>query len=275
MRELEALNREDRAFVADSIRACERLGSGAALLLVGSRAAGFAGTGSDLDLWLLGSRADLSPEERAIFDANGELFVDRGDLTAHRTFLDTEILTAELSRWNDEKMWVLATSKPVHGNGEAALRLKERFRNYPRDVARRKLRWLVGSSRALLSSIPKSGERRALAAIPVLGRIVESLCRICCVADETPFPYPKWLVRVASDTRLGSSVVPAIEDALGALESSPRLPADVAASDWPPRRALMQAFRVALEGLPRLGWRDDWIDDPWLAVSEFHSRPTP
>ena len=172
-------------------------------------------------------------------------------------------------------MWVLATSKRVHGNHETADDLRQRFGRYPRRVAERKLRWLVGSSRALLSSIPRAGEGRRLAALLVLGRIVESLSRICCVAEELPFPYPKWLVRVAGGTQLGSSVVPTIETTLGALADSAELPADVRAADWPPRRALMDAFQTALAGLPDLGWRAEWIDNPWLAVSEFHARPMP
>lgn len=258
-----------------AVAACERLGPEAVLLLVGSRAAGFAGPGADLDLWILGDAARLSRDEQAAHARRGELFVDRGDLRAHYSFFDARTIAARVDGWQDETMWILSTSHVVHGRAATAAPLVERSRTYPREVAERKLEWLVGSCRSLGSAFPKSGEGRAAGGALVFGRLLESLCKLCFVADRHPFPYTKWLARAARETRVGARVWPHVESALAALESSPLLPEGVRAPDWPPRRELMGGFRAALDALPALGWGATWIEDPWQAAGAYLSRPVP
>ena len=38
------------------------------------------------------------------------------------------------------------------------------------------------------------------------GNVIESLCKICCVADRQPFPYSKWLVEAAKRTQMGATI---------------------------------------------------------------------
>ncbi len=275
MDELSGLSASDRGFLDAAITTCDSLGPDTALLLVGSRAAGFSGPHSDLDLWIVGDRDSLPAEHREAFDRDGSVFVDRGDYDAHWTFYDKDILTEDLGRWLDEKVWILSTSKHVHGSLQAFDDLKARFSRYPQDVAESKLKWLIGTCRTLFSSFPKSGDSKPIAGIMVVGRIIECLYKICCVADRVPIPYTKWLAKVAEDTRLAGRISQAIDETTEALAESPLLPEGLLAPDWRPRAHLKQAFDRALLELPALGWNSSWISEPWEAASESLKRPSP
>ena len=275
MKELEILDKADREFIKQAIAICDRLDPNAVLLLTGSRAAGFVGAGADLDLWILGNKKDLTPEEQNAYATNGSLFVDRGDLRAHYEFFDITDLTESLQQWFDEKMWIVSQAKFIQGNRGIIDDLKECCAAYPHEVAEKKLKWLVANCRANFSSFPKSGDSKPIAGFMVLGRIIEYLCKMCCIAQYTPFPYTKWLVRVAKETQLGTKVVPLIERSMAEFETSPFLPVDTLAPDWPPRRELMNAFNVSLVELQIMGWDVPWLDDPWKAVDNKTRHPMP
>lgn len=275
MDDLDDLKEPDRAFLDLAIETCDNLGPDAVLLLVGSRAAGFSGPHSDLDLWIIGDSEALCEEHREVFDRDGSVFVDRGDYDAHWTFFDRQDLVEILSQWPDEKIWILSTSRYVHGSRNTSEDLMARFGIYPREVAERKLKWLIGTCRTLFSSFPKSGETKPVASVMVVGRIIECLYKICCACDRVPIPYTKWLAKVAEGTRLWGRISPGIDEAMSALADSPLLPEDLLAPDWLPRVRLKQAFDAALDELPALGWNASWIREPWEAASESLKRPSP
>ena len=96
------------------------------------------------------------------------------------------------------------------------------------------------------------------------GRIIEGLYKICCVADQIPIPYTKWLVRVGEATRLGRKIGPRLDQV------------SVACSGSEDARRLMKEVRdAALEILPPLSWDRDWVRDPSAAVSESLKSPSP
>ena len=109
----------------------------------------------------------------------------------------------------------------------------------------------------------------------ICAQIVECLCRLCCIAEYTPFPYTKWLVRAAGQTRLGERVMPLVDAAQEELRLSPLLPVETLAPQWPPRQKLKAAFDRALAQLAAWGWSDEWIEQPWLAVGVTHLRQAP
>ena len=54
----------DQLFLDSAIQLCDNLDEDVVVLLVGSRAAGFAGPESDLDLWIVGDKDRLLDEQR-------------------------------------------------------------------------------------------------------------------------------------------------------------------------------------------------------------------
>ena len=166
---------------------------------------------------------------------DGELFVDRGDMRAHWSFFDADLLPKRLESWPDEMLWILRNAKVISGNPGTVASLQRRFATYPDEIASRKLKWLVGGYRALLSSFPKAGESKPMMSIVVRGKLVECLCKICCIGHRRPFPYTKWLVRAARETDLGANVLPWVERSMEAMKHTPFLPVDLLSPEWPTR----------------------------------------
>jgi len=69
------LSLDDQKFIDETIKVCQKMGEDAVLLLVGSRAAGFGSSWSDLDLWLLGNKSFLSVEERQKYKIDAGYFM--------------------------------------------------------------------------------------------------------------------------------------------------------------------------------------------------------
>lgn len=271
-----ALSAADQAFLSQAVEACNRAGPRAVLLLVGSRAAGFAGRGSDLDLWIVGDRMTLPVDQQRQLDAKESLFVDRGDLTAHWTFYDHDDLVHRLLTWPSEIMWTLATAQHLHGDRQVFIDLRTRFNQFPRHIAEPKLRWLIGAFRMRLSPIYKLARRGDdPGAMVQVGHAVDAFCRLCRASECQPWPYEKWLTAVARQTRIGTELYPLIKSCVEIFLQTPR-PASVSiGSDWPPHKLLRDALYALPPLLHELGWQGDWVDDPWKAVSETFKRPAP
>ncbi len=277
MREKISFSPEDQQFIDRAIDFCQRMGERAVLMLVGSRAAGFADEGSDLDLWVIGDKQRLSDEDRKTYERRRELFIDRGDLEAHWSFYDEGDLRAWLETWPDEKMWIVATARTLYGCSSAAEELKQHYCLYPLEVAGSKLKWIFGKYCFLLSgALSMVARNKVETAVVVVGNVIEYLCKICCVADRQPFPYDKWLVEAAKQTQVGALVYPSIQRAANGIGELLNPPTDRNWRDWTPVKELQATLQIVQNGLKELGWIEDWIDDPYAAYfEETVRRPAP
>lgn len=260
---------EDQEFINRAIQACQRMGAEAVLLLVGSRAAGFADSWSDLDLWILANKTSLTAEERSEYESHGQLFVDRGDMEAHWTFYDMDGLAEQLGQWRyDEKMWILATSCVLYGSAGKAKLLRDRFSSYPPEVAERKLKRYFGKYWSSLGPLNTAARGMPVTALVVAGQVIEYLCKICCLAERKPFPHTKWLVKAAEKTHLGVKLYPFMEKAALGIEEFVSPPAGKHFRELIPLEKLRATKEIVQNGLKDLGWRCDWIDDTGKAVKE-------
>ena len=268
---------EDQRFIDRAIDFCQRMGERAVLLLVGSRAAGFADERSDLDLWIIGNKQHLSDENRRTYEQRRELFIDRGDLEAHWSFYDEDDLRAWLETWPDEKMWIVATSRTLYGHSSTAEELKDRYCLYPSAVAGSKLKWIFGKYCFLLHGALSIADRNKVeTAFVVVGNVIEYLCKMCCIANRQPFPYDKWLVEAAKRTQVGAMVYPSIQRAINGIGELLNPPANRNWRDWTPVKELLATLPIIQKGLKELGWVYDWIDDPYAAYfEETVRRPAP
>ena len=277
MREEIHFSPEDQQFIDQAIDFCQQMGERAVLMLVGSRAANFADEWSDLDLLIIGDKRCLSDEDRRSYEQSQQLFVDRGDYEAHWSFFDEGDLRAWLDTWPNEMMWLIATSQLLYGCSTTAEELKQRYRLYPPPVAEGKLKWFFGkyyySQRGPLAMAARNHVEMAFVAA---GSVIESLCKMCCVADRKPFPYSKWLVEAAKQTRLGATVYPSIQRAVDGIGEFLNPPADRHWRDWAPVKELRGTLPLVQNGLKELGWGSDWIDNPErVYFEETVKRPAP
>ncbi len=277
MREKLRFSPDEQQFINRAIDFCQSVGERAVLMLVGSRAAGFADTWSDLDLWVIGDKGCLSDEERRIYQRNNELFVDRGDYEAHFSFYDERALCMRLQTWADEMMWIISTSRTLYGHSSTAEELKRCYRLYPRSVAECKLKWLFGkyyfSQRGPLAMAARNKVETAFIAV---GNVIESLCKICCVVERQPFPYDKWLFEAAKQTQLGTLVHPSIQRAIAGIGDFIKQPTERHWRDWVPLKELRATLPIVQRGLKELGWDCDWVAEPNAAYfNTTVQRPAP
>ena len=267
---------EDQQFIDRASDFCQQVDERAVLVLVGSRAANFADGWSDLDLCIIGDKRYLSDEDRKTYERSRQLFVDRGDYEAHWSFFDEGDLWAWLETWPSEMMWLIATSRTLYGCSSTAEELKHCCRLYPPGVAETKLKWLFGnyyySQRGPLAMAARGHVEMAFVAV---GSVIEYLCKMCCVADRQPFPYEKWLIEAAKQTRLGEVVYPSIQRAIVGVGELLNPPADRHWRDLPVKE-LRDTLPVVQSRLKELGWGCDWIDNPErVYFEETVRRPAP
>ena len=267
---------EDQQFIDRAINFCQQMGERAVLVLAGSRSTSFADEWSDLDLWIIGDKRHLSDKDRGIYEQKRELFVDRGDFEAHWSFYDEADLRAWLGTYSDEPMWIVANSRILYGCSNTAEELK-RYCQYPPAVAERKLKWMFGKYYfAQGGTLAMAARNKVETVFVAVGNIIEYLCKMCCVADKQPFPYEKWVVEAAKQTRLGVKVYPSIQRAVDGIGDFLDPPANRNWRDWTPVKELRGTLPMVQNGLKELGWVCDWVDDPNSAYfDETIRRPAP
>lgn len=265
----------DQKAIEAAIRASRRLGAKTCVLLVGSRAVGYEDNWSDLNLWILGDRDDLPEEERKRFDATGSLMLPLGDTGAHAAFRDVSTVVTRLNAWDDEQLWVFLNSNILYGPYERVAEIKRRFAEYPRDVLERKLRWFYGRYIHSLDSLNVAARGMTEAAVLVIGHVIESLCKLCCLAEGKPYPYPKWVVEAARRTELGEIIYPMVQAAVGGMGELIDPPSGTPYEQLRPIRELRATREPVASGLRRLGWTGGWIDQPAEAVEDYFRRRVP
>lgn len=265
----------DQKAIQAAIKASQRLGPSTCVLLVGSRAAGFEDNWSDLNLWLLGDRQDLSEEEREQYGAMGWLRLPLGDTAAHASFHAIEDVTTRLNAWDDEQLWVFLNSHILYGPYERVAEIKRRFAAYPRSVLERKLRWFYGRYIHSLDGLNVAARGMTEASVLVIGHVIESLCKLCCLAEGKPYPYPKWAVEAARRTQLGGTIYPMVQAAVAGMAELLAPPKDTPYEQLTPIRELRATREPVASGLQALGWANTWIEEPTEAVEDYFRRRVP
>ncbi len=264
---------EDEEFVLQAKDFTSRRGSKAVLLLVGSRAAGLADSWSDIDMWVVGDKTTLSPSERERYEADEELFIDRGDYEAHWKFFDLGDLQLLLQGYPDEKMWILLTSQTIFGDESAAAVLKEQCRQYPREAVEPKLKLHFGRYWGSLGPLNTAARGMPETAFVFAGKAIEHLCKICCLAESKPFPYGKWLFSVSRNTVLGKKITPFITEAVFGIDEFLHPPKGKHFRELTPLKNLRDTKEIVREGLKELGWTSSWIENTDEAITEALKEP--
>jgi hypothetical protein len=258
---------EFRAFVDRAMRRTLDLGAGAALLLVGSRGAGYHDDTSDLDLWIVGDRERLTPDEAREYDSTGQVFVDRGDYEAHWTFYDAADLAGQFQAGHDERLWTFLNSRAIAGDDTRVAAMRCKFARYPPPVAEAKLRWLMGRVLAIKGSLRHARRGDPATTVAVAAEIAQCLWKMCCLAERRPFPYSKWLARAATEMRMGRSLCPRIDRAMTHVGEVVARPDVTTHREWTPVRELEACIELAPSILRDLGWDEEWLDSPTPAIA--------
>ena len=266
---------EDQKAIEEAIRVSQRMSRNTCVLLVGSRAVGFEDNWSDLNLWLLGDRNALPDEERQRLDSAGWLAFPLGNTGVQADFRDVADVETRLNAWDDEQLWVFLNSHILYGPYERVAEIKRRFSDYPRPVLERKVRWFYGRYVHSLDSLNVAARGMTEAAVLVVGHVIESMCKLCCLAEGKPYPYPKWVVQAAHRTELGRTLSPRVRAAVAGMAELLDPPPGTPYDELAPIRELRATREPMASGLRAQGWTNDWIDRPEEAVADYFRRRVP
>jgi predicted nucleotidyltransferase len=106
--------------------------------------------------------------------------------------------------YDDVTMWIHQRGLVTHDPSGRYGKLRQACSSYPKDVLREKVRHHVLSAISAESGASnplRRGDRPAVTLTMTEG--LRCLLRLCCLLDNRPFPYDKWLYREACDTTAG------------------------------------------------------------------------
>ncbi|MBT6149764.1 MAG: hypothetical protein HN712_08045 [Gemmatimonadetes bacterium] len=101
----------------------------------------------------------------------------------------------------------------------------------------------------------------APAGVAAAGRAIDAAARICLLADRQPYPYGKWLLRAARDSRLGPAVTPVLDEIAATIGELSDPPEGVDFRVWTPIARLRQLRAILSSNLPAIGWAGPWVTD--------------
>lgn len=258
---------EYSSFVEEAVAFSSSVGYPGLVLVVGSRGAGYADSWSDLDLWILGEKCLLTGRDRQEYDTEGQLFRDRGDSSAHWTFYDWSDATARLDKGEPIFTWVATRSTFLNGPKELHEGLLAKYSDLSTAIAAEHLRKALGTF--MIESgggIARAARRDVVAGVAATGAAIAAASRICLLADRKPYPYEKWIVEAARDTRLGDVVVPILEEVVATIGELVSPPPGVDFREWTPIAKIRALRSVFSDRLPGLGWQEPWASDLGLNV---------
>jgi len=263
-------------FIDNTVAKAKDIDEGAAVLLVGSMAAGYTDSWSDLDLWILGDKENLREGERQQYSATQQVFFDDGELERHYVFYDVRDLESRLSEsWRDDLLWLLRTSHVIHDPKCVGESLKVRFEVYPQEILERKLRWWLCKYWESQSRLEVSGRGMPVPAVLYAAKCIEAASKVCCLAEGKAFPYSKWLRRAIAETKMGKSVAPIIDRVVENIHELVSFTGGTDYRELVPVKELRSLKATLQEGLKEVGWCAPWVDEPGHHVWVVFNEPCP
>ena len=259
-----------------------------AVVLAGSRAAGYHIPASDYDLLGL---CDAPTYARVLRHTGHDPSVAGIDIAVDRKEAEqvlgheVDFAVYEVDRirhafgaFNDVVLWIWANAQVIMDPHATVSELQASFGGYPREVLEQKLKQHFLRDFHLsvhgLTYHPES--QNLFAVLNTMTSKIGEYCRMCCLLDGKPFPYEKWLLRACADTRLGERLVPIFERVLATLSS---LQNDLQGG-WPRAREAIDAIDteacdILEDALIAWGIPRTWLDRSYHDRHTVLFRPSP
>lgn len=219
-----------RAYVQSTL-SCNPLladhGGKISFVLAGSRAVGYHVSTSDYDvLGLCDHEAYARVAEVAGRQASAghiDIFMNRESeelgAKVDMSLFSRERVEQAFQNYNDVIIWIWANSRIIMDRDKIVQKLKQSFDGYPRGVLEQKLKlhWLRDYDLSIHGITYHAETHNIFSVVHALASKMGECCKLCCLLEGKPFPYPKWLFRACQDTRLGRKVSPIFERVLGII----------------------------------------------------------
>jgi hypothetical protein len=194
-----------------------------AVAIVGSVGAGISDMHSDLDVYILVPEKDSIPlyehykkgyEEGTIDILNPRAFqfdefpmVRLAEVDGHHRAMVFESIEENVRKYNDVDRWVCLNCIPLHDPKRRLESLRAESAEYPPQILNRKLirhYWFMRDNLWSTKKPLERGQRETVSLLCLQG--ISHLLKFCILAEGKPYPYDKWLYRVAIETKLGKLV---------------------------------------------------------------------
>jgi hypothetical protein len=194
-----------------------------AVAITGSVGAGMGDVHSDLDVYILVPEKDSIPlyenykkgyEEGTIDVLNPRAFqfdefpmVRLKEVDGHHRAMVFESIEENVRNYNDVDRWVWRHCIPLHDPKGRLESLRAECAEYPPHILNRKLirhYWLMCDNIFSTKKPLERGQRETVSLLCLQG--ISHLLKFCILAEGKPYPYDKWLYRVAIETKLGNLV---------------------------------------------------------------------
>jgi len=199
-----------------------------AVAIVGSVGAGIGDMLSDLDVYLFVPEKDSMPlyehykkgwQDGTIDVLNPRAFqfnefpmVRFAEIDGHHRVMVFESLEQNVRNYEDVDRWVCLNSIPLHDPQGRLESLCTESTCYPAHILNRKLirhYWLLCDNFSSTRKPLDRGQKETVSLISHQG--ISHLLKFCLLAEGKPYPYDKWLYRVAVQTKIGKKVRTSLE----------------------------------------------------------------
>jgi hypothetical protein len=249
------------------------------IALTGSRTYGFSTDSSDFDFEILCDSQtfeSICRRYRKRFDSKGitipkkhhRLKLDReADVTVH----SRQYVRNAIEQWKDEALWIWQHAIPVIDKAGWLESLESKMGRYPEKVLHEKIKkhFLVDFHLSVHGLTYNSDSENLFSVVFALSAKVAEYCRICCLLDNSPFPYEKWLLHACRNTTLGKYVAPLLEQVIGVITQIPK-PMEENWSQIQNAVKLIdtQACDLLEERMVEFGISREWIDNAYDLIEE-------
>jgi hypothetical protein len=106
--------------------------------------------------------------------------------------------------YNDVERWIYLNSIPLHDPSGRLHYLRKQSAEYPAFILNRKMirhYWLLSEIFGSTKNPLERADKETVSLLCIQG--LDHLLKYCILAEGKPYPYTKWLYRVAMETRLG------------------------------------------------------------------------
>ena len=125
----------------------------------------------------------------------------------HHRAMVFESLEENVRNYNDVDRWVCRNCIPLHDPKGRLESLRAESTEYPPHVLNRKLirhYWFLRDNLWSTKKPLERGQKETVSLLCLQG--ISHLLKFCILAEGKPYPYDKWLYRVAIETKLGTLV---------------------------------------------------------------------
>jgi predicted nucleotidyltransferase len=250
-----------------------------AVVLAGSRSVGYNVPSSDYDFLVVcdedifGEIALLAGKEPGSIGIDLPLDQDKikmdfgveVDLAVYRL---NQVAKA-FNNYKDVVLWIWTNAVVVVDPMKHVSTLQQSFTGYPRDVLEEKLKkhFLNDFHLSVHGITYRYESQNIFSVVHAIASKVAEFCRLCCLLDNKPFPYEKWLLEECKRTTTGQQIFPFLEQAITCIT---HLGGDLEQKSADVKKALyaldMKACSIVEETLVSWGIERNWIESAYADV---------